>query len=68
MENFKIKTTGRDMVSDIVEAGNALETCPECGRGNLNEEKTICFDCHVIDDAKTYDPYSYQVDEVVCQI
>jgi len=49
MENFKIKTTGRDMVSDIVAAGNALETCPECGRGNLNEAKTICFDCHVAD-------------------
>ena len=49
MENFKIKTTGRDMVSDIVEAGNALETCPECGRGNLNEDKTICYDCQAAD-------------------
>ena len=60
MENFKIKTTGRDMVSDIVEAGNALETWPECGRGNLNEDKTICYDCQAAD-------YHEETIEVVCQ-
>jgi len=60
MESFKIKTTGRDMVSDIVEAGNVLETCPECGRGNLNEEKTICFDCHVVNIYFTDDANSEQ--------
>ena len=58
MKSFKITTTGKDMLSDIVMAGydaSVKETkeCPECEGSNLNEEKTLCFDCNVADEADT---------------
>ena len=56
MNSFKVKTTGKDMLSDIVLAGydaGVVETCPECEGSNLNEERTICFDCNVADEADT---------------
>jgi hypothetical protein len=56
MKSFKITTTGKDMLSDIVLAGydaGVVETCPECEGSNLNEERTICFDCNVADEADT---------------
>ena len=56
MKSFTVKTTGKDMVSDIVMAGydaGVSETCPECEGSNLNEERTICFDCNVADEADT---------------
>ena len=54
MNSFKVQTTGKDMVTDIVLAGydaSVKETkeCPECEGTNLNEEGTICFECQSAD-------------------
>ena len=54
MNSFKVRTTGKDMVSDIVMAGydasvKESKECPECEGSNLNEEGTICFDCQGAD-------------------
>ena len=54
MKSFKVKTTGKDMLSDIVLAGydaGVVETCPECTGSNLSEEGTTCFDCQIADEA-----------------
>ena len=59
MTSFKVKSTGNDMLSDIVLAGfdaGVVETCPECEGSNLNEEGTICFDCQIADEAEVYVP------------
>jgi hypothetical protein len=54
MKSFKVQTTGKDMVADIVIAGygagmRGSKTCPECESNNLNEAGTICFDCQSAD-------------------
>lgn len=54
MNSFKVQTTGKNMVADIVMAGydagvKESKTCPECEGTNLNEEGTICFDCQTTD-------------------
>lgn len=59
MKSFKVKTTGTDMVADIVLAGydaGVVETCPECTGSNLSEEGTTCFDCQIADEADIYVP------------
>jgi len=59
MNSFKVRTTGKNMVTDIVLAGydaSMSKTCPECEGSNLNEEGTICFDCQIADEAEVYVP------------
>lgn len=54
---IKGRTTGADMVSDIVQAGREAgladdlgPTCPECGEASaLNEDASICFQCQAAD-------------------
>ena len=61
MNSFKVRTTGKNMVSDIVMAGydasvKEAKECPECEGSNLNEEGTTCFDCQIADKVDIYVP------------
>jgi ribosomal protein L37AE/L43A len=40
---------GKDLVEVVDEVIASVEECPECTGTNLNEEKTLCWDCSAKD-------------------